>query len=162
MNPFDFALSIVRAPFLQKLKDRTFQTLIGTAFASTTAAIAAWQTEGLSPSDKMHVTFAALGAWAIVAASYTASDKNKDAVIMKAAIESAKAPENINAGGDVNVNQGASTPVPLAGSFNESDGSVVMDELPLELEYSSGLDPQAAHELNVRAIYEQERENAGN
>lgn len=86
VNPIDFAMDLIRAPFLQKLKDRTYQVLITTAITATTGAYAAWNTAGLPASDKVNLTFAALGAWAIVGAAFTASEKKKDAEIATAAI----------------------------------------------------------------------------
>lgn len=89
MNKLDFAMSLIRAPFVMKLKDRTFQTLIGTAFVASTGTVAAWRTAGLSVGDKLNVTFMALGAWAAVGAAFTVGDKYKDAKIASAAMEAA-------------------------------------------------------------------------
>lgn len=82
----DFALSLIRAPWATRLRDRTFQTLIFTAVTSIGGAIAVWRTEGIPVNDKVNMTFAALGAIAAVGSAFTLGDKAKDARIGTAAI----------------------------------------------------------------------------
>ena len=81
MNPLDYAMSLIRAPFLQKLKDKTFQALIGTAFTCTTGAFAVWNTSAVATPDKIYATIGAFVAWSIVAQSFIKVDKAKDAAI---------------------------------------------------------------------------------
>ena len=104
-SPMDFAMNLIRAPFVQKIKDRTFQVLIVTAVSATSAVIAAFQSGSMGGTEKMYVLFGALGAWSYVGAAFTKGDKAKDAAIFAAAANMmSSTPATVNAGGDVTVN----------------------------------------------------------
>jgi hypothetical protein len=83
----NLAMSLIRSPYLIRLTDRTFQSLIGAAFAAIAAAFAIWQTPGVPVGDKVNLTMVAIAAIGAVIAAWNDGNQKKDAAIAKAAIE---------------------------------------------------------------------------
>lgn len=111
MNQLEFAQSLIRAPLVKRLTDRTFIGTIGTALGAVAAAIAVWQTEGVPVGDKINATIAAFAAVAGVVAAFTVAEKAKDTGVAKAAI-SAQAISTINEPAPVAQTVTSGSPVP--------------------------------------------------
>lgn len=115
MNVLEFAMSVVRAPWLARLTDRSFLAAMGTALTAFGGLIALWQTEGVPVSDKVNATIAFVPTIGGVIAIWTHGMQKKDAAVSTAAIAAAS-PQ-------------ATTGPPLTGPILQAGASIAEEEI---------------------------------
>ena len=129
MNPLDFATGMIRSPWLRRLTDRTFLSMVSAVFAAIGTCYAAWQTEGIPVDKKVELTYALFLGVSGLIGWWNSSEKSKDTKIGVAAIEASKpaTPDTVSAGGNVTIDNSSSEPLPTDDDLGEDVSAEVVD-----------------------------------